>query len=167
VLQLACGLDSRAFRLELPPGVQWYDVDFSDVIDLRKRLYPERDNHHLIGSSVTDEDWLDQIPAGRPTLVIAEGLVMYLARSEVRRLVARLTDRFPAGQLILDVVSPWAARSAVLAGLRMWGLTDPACWSAGALGWHCSTTRRGSRTTRASRYALTQWPTGGRLNQPA
>src|SRR5215213_9570373 len=40
VLHLGCGLDSRVFRIDPPATVDWYDVDFPDVIDLRRQLYP-------------------------------------------------------------------------------------------------------------------------------
>ena len=42
VLHLGCGLDSRVFRLDPSPAVSWFDVDFPDVIELRRRLYPQR-----------------------------------------------------------------------------------------------------------------------------
>jgi methyltransferase (TIGR00027 family) len=109
VLQLACGLDSRAFRLNLPAGVHWFDVDLPDVIDVRRRLYQDADGYRMIAASVTDEGWLGEIPADRPVLVIAEGLLMYLRETEVRQLLRRLTDRFRAGELIFDGVAPWVA----------------------------------------------------------
>ena len=34
VLHVGCGLDSRFFRLQPGPGVEWYDVDFPDVAAL-------------------------------------------------------------------------------------------------------------------------------------
>ena len=43
VLQVGCGMDSRAFRVDPPAGVEWFDVDYPDVIDLRRQLFPERD----------------------------------------------------------------------------------------------------------------------------
>lgn len=110
VLHLACGLDSRAFRLALPAGVHWFDIDLPDVMALRRRLYQETDGYHMIAASVTDESWLDQIPATKPVLIIAEGLLMYLHEAEVRQLLRRLTDRFPSGELIFDGVLPWVVK---------------------------------------------------------
>ena len=80
VLHLGCGLDSRAYRIDPPATVRWYDVDRPEVIDLRRRLYPERHNYAMIGASVTDLAWLDEIPAARPALVVAEGLVTSTTR---------------------------------------------------------------------------------------
>lgn len=109
VLQLGCGLDSRAFRLDRPPGVRWFDVDLPDVIELRRDLYPDSGEYRTIGASVTDPAWLSDIPADRPVLVVAEGLLMYLPTVEVERLLRRITDRFPTGELIFDGVLPWVA----------------------------------------------------------
>jgi O-methyltransferase involved in polyketide biosynthesis len=80
----------------------------------------------MIGSSVTDPGWLDQIPTGRPTLVVAEGLLMYLTEREVRELLARLTDRFGNGETLFDTLSPAGPRlSKVFTnGIVRWGIRD-------------------------------------------
>jgi methyltransferase (TIGR00027 family) len=126
VLHLGCGMDTRAFRLDPPETVRWFDVDQPDVIALRRKLYDDRDGYRMIGSSVTDEAWLDEVPTDRPTLVVAEGLVMYLTEPEVRRLLQRLTDRFGGGELVFDTVSPLGPRlSKVLTkGITKWGIRD-------------------------------------------
>jgi O-methyltransferase involved in polyketide biosynthesis len=108
VLHLGCGLDGRAFRLGVPPSVLWVDIDQPSVIELRRRLYDDTDYYRMIGSSVTDPQWLDDIPTGRPTLVVAEGLLMYWSESEVRQLLERLTDRFDHGELLFDTLSALA-----------------------------------------------------------
>lgn len=126
VLHLGCGLDSRAFRLDTPPEVQWFDVDVPNVIDLRRKLYDDHDGYRMIGSSVTDLKWLEQTPAGGPALVIAEGLLMYLTATEVRELLQRVTDRFSTGELLADLESPWGPRlsSIFTSGIVKWGTTD-------------------------------------------
>jgi O-methyltransferase involved in polyketide biosynthesis len=42
VLHLACGLDTRVHRLDPPSSVRWFDVDYPEVLDLRKRLLRTR-----------------------------------------------------------------------------------------------------------------------------
>src|SRR5271166_6579619 len=103
VLHLGCGLDSRVFRVDPGPGVEWYDVDYPDVIALREALYPTREHYHLISASAADPSWLAAIPADRPALLLAEGLSMYLTESDGAALLRRVVDRFPAGELQLDV----------------------------------------------------------------
>lgn len=127
VLHLGCGLDSRAFRLDPPAGVDWFDVDVPGVMELRRQVYPEHDGYRMIASSVTEPGWLDAIPTGRPALVVAEGLVPYLTEAQVRQLFQRLTDRFatdgsPGGELLFDGLAPWAVR---LSKIQHWGLRDP------------------------------------------
>jgi methyltransferase (TIGR00027 family) len=126
VLHLGCGMDTRAFRLHPPDTVRWFDVDQPEVISLRRKLYDDRDGYRMIGSSVTDEAWLEEVPADRPTLVIAEGLLMYLTEAQVRTLLGRITDRFGGGELLFDTVSPLGPRlSKVLTkGITKWGIRD-------------------------------------------
>lgn len=132
VLHLGCGLDSRAFRLDVPPRVRWFDVDVPEVIALRRRLYTERPGYTMIGSSVTDPDWLDQIPADCPALIVAEGLLMYLTAAEIGDLLQRLTDRFDIGELLADLLSPWGPRfsncsmlsKVSTSGITKWGTRD-------------------------------------------
>ncbi|OBI45955.1 methyltransferase [Mycobacterium kyorinense] len=132
VLHLGCGLDSRAYRLDVPRGVSWFDVDVPEVIDLRRRLYDDYPGYTMIGSSVTEPGWLDQVPMDRPALIVAEGLLMYLTETELRDLLTRLTDRFATGELLADLLSPWGPRfsnSPLLSkfstsGITKWGTHD-------------------------------------------
>ena len=112
VLHLGCGLDSRGLRMDLPPSVEWYDVDFPEVIDLRRKLYEQTERHHTIASSVTDPALFDSITGDRRVLVVAEGLTMYLDPQEGLALLRRITERFPAGDLICDVQGELAVRFA-------------------------------------------------------
>jgi O-methyltransferase involved in polyketide biosynthesis len=121
VLQLGCGLDSRMLRLDPPAPARWFDVDLPKVIEIRRRIYAEHDRYQMIGASVTDLDWLDKVPADRPMLITAEGLLMYLAEDEVRGLLQRLTDHFGSGELIFDGVAPWLTR---LVGHAHWGIRN-------------------------------------------
>lgn len=105
VLHLGCGLDTRVYRLDPGPGVRWFDVDYPDVIDLRRELYPAREGYEMIGSSVTDPSWLAQVPSDLPVLVVAEGLVMYLKEDEGKGLIQRIVNHFPRGQFVFDGLS--------------------------------------------------------------
>jgi len=124
VVHLGCGLDGRAFRLA-PAGL-WFDIDQPGVIELRRRLYDDTDRYRMIGSSVTDPQWLHEIPTGHPTLVIAEGLLMYLWETDVRQLVVRVTDRFDSGEMLFDTLPPIAPRISKLftKGITKWGIRD-------------------------------------------
>lgn len=105
VLQLGCGLDSRYYRLDPGPGVDWYDIDYPEVADLRRQLYPPREHCHIVSASVTDPAWLADIPADRPVLMIAEGLTMYLSEAAGQALFRRIVAHFPSGELQFDAFS--------------------------------------------------------------
>jgi O-methyltransferase involved in polyketide biosynthesis len=102
VLHLGCGLDSRFFRLQPGPSVEWYDVDYPEVAALRTQLYPAAERYHVVAASVTDPGWLADIPADRPTLMIGEGLTMYLTEQDGIALLRRIVERFPCGELQFD-----------------------------------------------------------------
>jgi O-methyltransferase involved in polyketide biosynthesis len=112
VLHLACGLDSRVYRVAPPPSVRWFDLDFPEVIELRQKLYPERPGYILIGSSVTAAGWLEQVPGDLPAWIVAEGLTYYLSEGEMKTLLNRLTSHFPSGELAFDAVSSLGFRLA-------------------------------------------------------
>ena len=105
VLHLGCGLDTRIFRIDPPPGVDWFDVDYPEVIELRRKLYPSRDRYHLVASSVTEPGWLADVPRNRPAVVVAEGLTPYLPADEGLRLFARLVSHLASGELMFDAYS--------------------------------------------------------------
>lgn len=112
VVHLACGLDSRVFRLDPPSDIAWCDIDLPDVVALREALYPPRPGYRLVAASATEGGWLASLPMDRPALVIAEGLLMYLTRREVRQLLERVTRHFAEGEIVFDVLSPLGARLA-------------------------------------------------------
>jgi len=98
VLHLGWGLDSRVFRFDPPATIRCYDIDLPDVIELRRRLYPERHAYEMIGASVSNVQWLDGIVADRPVLVVAEGLASYLPPKDGVALFNWITDHFRAAR---------------------------------------------------------------------
>lgn len=102
VIHLGCGLDARVFRLDPGPEVTWYDVDQPPVIALREQIYPTRPGYHLMATSATDPSWLDEIPTGRPVLLLAEGISMYLPERDGAELLQRVVDRYGVGELQID-----------------------------------------------------------------
>jgi O-methyltransferase involved in polyketide biosynthesis len=132
VLHLGCGLDSRYFRIDPGPNVEWFDVDYPDVAALREQLLPARAHNHVVAASVADPPYLADIAADRPTLMLAEGLTMYLTRDDGISLLRRVVDRFPSGELQFDAFSRFGIRSqwtnSVVrrAGARLdWGINGP------------------------------------------
>jgi methyltransferase (TIGR00027 family) len=130
VLQVGCGMDSRAFRVNPPAGVEWFDVDYPDVIDLRRQLFPMQDNYHMIGAPLDDLRWLDEVPRERPGLMIAEGVLHYLSETDVKALLNAVVAHFPNGQLIFDICNTMIVKQAGknvggTGATYKWGLDDP------------------------------------------
>ncbi|MBV8965277.1 MAG: class I SAM-dependent methyltransferase, partial [Mycobacteriaceae bacterium] len=87
----------------------------------------------LVPASVAEVDWLTVVAADRPTLVLGEGLTMYLTEDAGLTLLRRVVERFPSGELQFDVFNRFAIRTQKInptvrrAGARLsWGIDDPA-----------------------------------------
>ncbi len=108
VVHIGCGLDSRFDRVD-DGRVEWYDLDFPNVIELRRNLLGgEAKRYHLLGCSVFDDAWLDAVGMHlrRPFLFLAEGVSLYCEEAQLRWLVLTLRDRFPGSELVFDAFSP-------------------------------------------------------------
>lgn len=130
VLHVGCGMDSRVFRVDPPATVRWFDVDYPDVIELRRQLFPNRGAYHMIGAPLEDLRWLDEVPRDRPGLLVAEGVLHYLSETDVKALLNAVVTHFAGGQMIFDVCNQWIVKRAGTnvggtgASYR-WGLDDP------------------------------------------
>jgi O-methyltransferase involved in polyketide biosynthesis len=111
VLHLGCGLDSRYERLARPK-IQWIDIDFPDVIELRRNFYTEDPSYAMVGSSVLAKEWIENLPTDKSNVIVAEGLLMYLKEKEIKRLFLRLAKKLGSFTIIFDAYSTLTARSA-------------------------------------------------------
>ena len=111
VIHLGCGLDSRINRVKGKVKC-WYDLDFPDVIKLRKNFYSENEGYTMIGSSVTDFSWIEQIHHNdEPVLVVAEGLTMFLEEQDIRALTELFSQKLGNVIFIFDAYSSFAAKA--------------------------------------------------------
>ena len=131
VVHLGCGLDSRCLRVD--NNISWYDIDFQSVIDLRKQFYVETENYKMIGKSVTDLSWLNEIDSDKQSvLIVAEGLTMYLSEQELQQLLKGINTRFGNATIVFDAYSKQAVKSSKLknpvnqmnASIK-WGMNNP------------------------------------------
>jgi len=112
VLHLGCGLDSRYFRVAPAPDVQWYDIDYPEVAELRGRLLPTGGaGYHVVPASVTDPGWLREIPVDAPVLAIGEGLTMYLTKADGIDLLNRIVGHCGTGELQFDAFNSLGIKS--------------------------------------------------------
>ncbi len=111
VLNLGCGLDTRISRINPSEDVSWFDVDYPEVINLRRRFYSNQESYQMVESSLTELEWLEKIPDNKPVMAVAEGVLEYLTEDEVKTLLNRLTDHFSHGQIVFDVMNSFAIES--------------------------------------------------------
>ncbi len=110
VLNLGCGLDTRIARLAPRAPASWFDIDFSEVVQIRRRFFAERDGYRMLAASLTDGGWLAEVPCDRPAIAVADGVLGYLAPEQVTSLLQRIVARFPTGEIVFDVMSRSALR---------------------------------------------------------
>lgn len=109
VVNLGAGLDCRYCRLD-NGRVTWYELDLPEVIATREQLLSPAERHRHVAKSVLDYTWLDEIDdRGGPVLLIAEGLLMYFQRHQVRALMRHLAARFPGAEMVLEALAYGAA----------------------------------------------------------
>lgn len=113
IINLGCGLDARFWRID-DGYIQFYDLDLPVTIALKRRLVEKNSRYHLIGTSVLDHQWLEQLAQEQTGqyLFLAEGLFMYLPPEGVHNLILALQARFPGSELLCDVVPLWAVSPA-------------------------------------------------------
>jgi len=112
VINIGAGLDTRRFRLD-DGRVRWIDLDLPEVIALRRRFIDETDRHTFIATSALDVGWIDAARArcdGRAVLLLAEGVLMFFARDEVRSLLERCAGAFAGCEMIFDLIGPLMVR---------------------------------------------------------
>jgi methyltransferase (TIGR00027 family) len=113
VVNLAAGLDTRPYRLDLPATLHWIEADLPGIIDEKTaqlasetpRCVLERVKVDLADAAARD-GFLDQMVRNhKRALVLSEGLIMYLDEDTVRGLSHSL-DRPGIAWWVLDTISP-------------------------------------------------------------
>ena len=108
LINLGAGLDTRFERIDNGRS-RWYEVDLPEVIRIRHCFFEETERRRFIARSITDFGWIDEVRLddGSP-LIIAEGLLMYFDECAVREVFAKLVERFPGAEMVLEVLTPLA-----------------------------------------------------------
>jgi len=116
VVNLAAGLDTRPYRMELPASLRWVEVDLPDILDYKEEILAgatpvcalER-----VRLDLSNEDarrgLFDRLGRGaRQVLILSEGLVIYLMAQEVGALALDLARPASFQFWVVDLVSPGA-----------------------------------------------------------
>ena len=113
VLNLAAGLDTRPYRLDLPEDLLWLHVDLPEMLDyFRESMQVEQPRCKLefIAADLRDSEVrrsvMTQAVGNGPLLVITEGLLLYLEAEDVTALSRDLHDVARARWWLTDLASP-------------------------------------------------------------
>lgn len=109
IIHIGCGMDSRVLRIGEMQN-KWYDVDFPQVIEERRRYYSESVNYKMLAGDVREVEWLTNIPENKSAVVIMEGVSMYMTPEELNELAKNLCSHFDQIALMIDCYSVIAAK---------------------------------------------------------
>jgi methyltransferase (TIGR00027 family) len=116
VLNLACGLDTRPYRLALPASLRWVEVDLPELLAYKQRILDAANAHPVCRLERVALDLADVQARGdlftrlgaasKRTLVVTEGLLIYLSREDNARLADDLTTQPSFARWLIDNTSP-------------------------------------------------------------
>ena len=108
VVNIACGLDTRCYRMS--GYAHWYNLDLPETMAVREKLLPESGTISQIAMSAMD-DWGREISEqNAPVLIIIEGLTMYLNAKDVQQIFTVISNRFPQATVFAETMNPAMVR---------------------------------------------------------
>lgn len=110
IVNMGAGFDNRFSRVD-NGSIFWFDLDLPDSIELRKKVFSERERVSMIPGSVLEDSWCAAVKAeiaktNSKILFLAEGLFMYLTLEEIAKLLSVLKRNFPNATLIAEQNNP-------------------------------------------------------------
>ncbi|MEP6993110.1 MAG: class I SAM-dependent methyltransferase [Acidobacteriota bacterium] len=114
ILNLAAGLDARPYRMPLPAATRWIDVDLPEILSYKQgMLAAERSLCDYEPKAIDLRDaaarraLFEGVGRGsRKTLVLSEGLLVYLTHEEVASLAEDLHAQPSFHWWVIDLASP-------------------------------------------------------------
>lgn len=104
IINLGCGLDTRFYRTD-NGRMLWFDIDFPEVIELRKRFLKENSRHSFIGDSILSREWFEKVKTGGPYLILAEGVFMYLTEPDVKELLNNICINLGVSDIVCEITN--------------------------------------------------------------
>ena len=104
VVNIACGLDTRCYRMS--GYAHWYNLDLPETMAVREKLLPESGTISQIAMSAM-EDWGSEISEQNvQVLIVIEGLTMYLNAKDVQQIFAVISSRFSQATIFVETMNP-------------------------------------------------------------
>jgi methyltransferase (TIGR00027 family) len=118
VVNLAAGLDTRPYRMQLPERLKWVEVDLPEILDYKEELLKaekpvctlRRVRADLSNAEIRRSLLSSLAAEATKVLVITEGLLIYLRADEVSALAENLKSLPAFKRWVLDIVSPGLLR---------------------------------------------------------
>lgn len=114
VVNLAAGLDARPYRMDIPPNVQWIEIDFPEILAYKEEILahekPRCDLRRMpmdlsdLGARRALFSQLDL--AGKAAAVVSEGLLIYFSDGDVGVLAGDLAATHHFRSWVIDLASP-------------------------------------------------------------
>lgn len=124
-------MDSRVLRVGSYKN-PWYDADFEDVIQERKRYFQETDAYFMLSADVRNPEWLLKIPENKEAVVVMEGVSMYMTPEENKALFQNLKKHYASVRLLMDAYTSLSAKFTRIANpvknvgvLKTYGIDAP------------------------------------------
>ncbi|MDD2971747.1 MAG: class I SAM-dependent methyltransferase [Lachnospiraceae bacterium] len=103
---IGCGLDTRYERIH-HGKMRWYNLDFPEVIRLRKQLLREGKNVSCISKSALNPDWTSEVAEqSEHVLILLEGILMYFTELEVMQLLCIIKNKFSNATILAEIMHP-------------------------------------------------------------
>jgi len=109
VIHIGCGMDSRVTRVGSECR-KWYDIDFPEVIEERKRYYSQSGNYRMLAGDARDSSLLASVTENKSAIVVMEGVSMYLTVEQMQSLTNSLNAHFEKIALLVDCYTSFAAK---------------------------------------------------------
>ena len=104
VVNIACGLDTRCYRMS--GYAHWYNLDLPETMAVREKLLPESGTISQITMSAMEE-WGSEISEQNvPVLIVIEGLTMYLNAKDVQQIFKVISSRFSKATVFVETMNP-------------------------------------------------------------
>jgi methyltransferase (TIGR00027 family) len=118
VVNLACGLDARPYRMDVPRSLRWYEADLPKITSVKNRVLAqdtpvcnlERIEIDLAQVAARRELFARLGTETKKALVVTEGLLIYLTTEQVIEFTRDLAATKSFRYWLLDIVSPQTLR---------------------------------------------------------
>ncbi|HEX6845708.1 MAG TPA: SAM-dependent methyltransferase [Chitinophagaceae bacterium] len=114
IINLAAGLDARAYRMQLPKTLKWIDVDLPDMINYKNEVLKNerlKCEYRTIALDLADRKarlalFQKLHTECKRALVVTEGLIIYLTDEQAAELAIDLSSQDHFHRWIFDLTSP-------------------------------------------------------------